>query len=296
MSTLPPRDSLSAGALGSLRSWGSWLAVLAGVILLYWPSYRDAMDKLWGNEDQSQAPLVIAVSLYLAWRAFGDSAGLARQPRPRSGLLLIVAGLCLHLLGRVGGVLFLQLLSQWLVLPGLLLTFFGSALLRRLAFPLFFLGFSFPVPAFLLDAATEPLKQWVSWAAETLLYAAGFPVAREGVILAIGPYQLLVADACSGLRSIMALLALAVLFSYMSRRGGVLYRLVVVAGIFPLALAGNLARVIILMLVTYYFGDEAGQGFIHGAAGLVVFLLALGGLLAWENLLRVLLPRLAAER
>jgi exosortase len=122
-----------------------------------------------------------------------------------------------------------------------------------------------------------------------VLYAAGYPISRTGVILSIGQYQLLVADACSGLHSMFSLSALGTLFMYMMARTSRLHNAIMLAAILPIAFVANIVRVIVLVLVTYHLGDEAGQGFLHGTAGMVLMLVALGILFALDALLRVVL-------
>ena len=123
-----------------------------------------------------------------------------------------------------------------------------------------------------------------------VLYAAGYPIARTGVMITIGQYQLLVADACSGLNSMFSLSALGTLFMYIMGRKSRLHNGVMLAAILPIAFCANIVRVVALVLVTYHFGDEAGQGFLHGAAGMVLMLVALVGLIALDGALRVVLP------
>jgi len=142
-----------------------------------------------------------------------------------------------------------------------------------------------PLPSTLVDALTGPLKQWISDLVENILYAFGYPIARSGVILSIGQYQLLVADACSGLHSMFSLSALGTLFMYMMARKSTLHNAVMLASILPIAFAANVIRVIVLVLVTYYLGDEAGQGFLHGAAGMVLMIAALVCFFALDGLL-----------
>src|SRR5207344_1473437 len=100
-----------------------------------------------------------------------------------------------------------------------------------------------------------------SSAAENILHAAGYPIGRTGVVLIVGQYQLLVADACSGLNSMFSLSALGFLYLYLMRRASVLHNALIVASILPIAFAANIVRVLVLILVTYHFGDAAGQGF-----------------------------------
>src|SRR5436309_1663020 len=120
-----------------------------------------------------------------------------------------------------------------------------------------------------------------------LLYWAGYPIARSGVILSIGQYQLLVADACSGLHSMFSLAALGTLFMYMMGRTSRVHNAIMLAAILPIAFIANIVRVIILVLITYHFGDEAGQGFLHGTAGVVLMLVALGILFALDAVLKL---------
>jgi exosortase len=129
------------------------------------------------------------------------------------------------------------------------------------------------------------LKQLVSVIAESLLYAVGYPIARSGVILSVGPYELLVADACSGLNSIFTLVALTALYLYLMRYRSMSYNLMLLACAVPIAIAANVVRVIVLVLVTYHFGDEAGQGFVHSFAGLLLFAVALTLVMALDGLL-----------
>mgnify|MGYP001094330308 CR=1 FL=1 len=145
-----------------------------------------------------------------------------------------------------------------------------------------------PLPFFLVDAITGPLKQQVSFLAEQLLYFGGYPIARTGVVLAIGPYQLLVADACSGLHSMYSLSAIGILYLYLMQYRNRVRVLLLLVAILPIAFLANVIRVIILALVTYHLGDEAGQGFLHGFAGILLFVVALGLLfgLDWPFLTR----------
>src|SRR5207237_4153224 len=124
-------------------------------------------------------------------------------------------------------------------------------------FPVLYLVFMTPLPGSLVDALTGPLKQWISDIVESLLYGAGYPIARSGVILSIGQYQLLVADACSGLHSMFSLAALGTLFMYMMGRTSRLHNAVMLASILPIAFAAKIVRVMLLVLVTYHLRDAA---------------------------------------
>jgi exosortase B len=151
----------------------------------------------------------------------------------------------------------------------------GTVALRAMWFALFFVIFMIPLPGFFVDALTNPLKRHVSEIAEHLLYAIGYPIARSGVTLTIGPYQLLVADACSGLHSLYSLSALGLLYLHLMRHTSFIRNAILAACILPIAFGANIVRVMFLVLVTFHLGDEAGQGFLHGFAGMVLFVAAL---------------------
>jgi len=179
----------------------------------------------------------------------------------------------------------LEVGSQIVVLMALLLLFLGRGALRLVWFPLFFLVFMTPFPEALVAAVTGPLKSAVSVVAAELLYKIGYPVSRVGVILNVGQYQLLVADACAGLNSMFTLEALGLLYMNMMKYTSVTRNVVLSILVIPIAFIANVVRVMILVLVTYHFGDAAGQGFVHSFAGMVLFLVGLLLVLATDFLL-----------
>jgi exosortase len=162
--------------------------------------------------------------------------------------------------------------------------------LALLWFPVLYLAFAVPLPGTLVDALTEPLKHGVSLIVVEVLHALGYPIARSGVMITIGAYELLVADACSGLNSMFSLAALGALFIHLKTRSSRLHTALLVASIVPIAFAANIVRVIALVLITYHFGDAAGQGFLHGAAGIVLMLVALLAFFGLDALLARCLP------
>jgi len=125
-----------------------------------------------------------------------------------------------------------------------------------------------------VDALSSPLKQGVSYVAELLLYPVGYPIARSGVILNVGQYQLLVADACAGLTSMFTLEAFGLLYMHVMGYTSRLRNVIVGILVIPCAFVANVVRVMVLVLVTYHLGNEAGQGFVHGFAGIVLFVVA----------------------
>ena len=172
-----------------------------------------------------------------------------------------------------------------LLLASLLLLFHSARGLKLVWFPLFFLLFMVPLPEALVAAVTAPLKSAVSAVASSLLYTAGYPVGRSGVIMTVGPYQLLVADACAGLNSMFTLEALGMLYMNLMGYTSVRRNVALAILLIPTAFFANIVRVMILVLVTYHFGDEAGQGFVHGFAGMVLFMVALMLMLVLDKVL-----------
>lgn len=262
---------------GSLLPRPAGLVLLAGFTALYLPTYWRAANDLWRSDEQAHGAVILLVVAWLFWRRRRAiaAAPVRPAPAPAAGWAIFALGLLLYVVGRSQDVSIFEIGSQIPVLAGALLVLCGWPAVRAAGFPLFYLAFMAPLPGFLVDAVTGPLKQWVSLLAEDILYAAGYPVARSGVVLSIGQYQLLVADACSGLHSMFSLAALGVLFMYLNARPGLVHNFLMLASILPIAFAANVIRVVFLALVTYHLGDEAGQGFLHGTAGIVLIVCAL---------------------
>jgi exosortase B len=268
----------------------AWLIALAGYAVMYLPIYWQAAGGIWQSDDHAHGAIVLVVVLWLFWTLRSPIALAPSQPRPWSGSLLFGAGLLLYVAGRAFGISIFEMASQIFVIAGGLLLMKGAAALRAAWFPVFYLIFMIPLPGLLVDAITGPLKQWISSIVVSVLYAAGYPIAQSGVVISIGQYQLLVADACSGLHSMFSLTALGTLFMYIMARKSRLHNAIMLASILPIAFVSNIVRVIALVLVTYHLGDEAGQGFLHGAAGMVLMLVALAAFFALDSLLAAILP------
>lgn len=276
-------------------TWRQWLPVALGLGVLYVPTYRDIALTFWQHERGSHGPIILLVVLWLLWRARAALVGAPSRRMPTTGWLLIATGLVLYVLGRSQGLVQFEAGSQIPLLAGIVLTLRGRDALRQLWFPILFLAFLVPLPGSLLDALLLPLKQLVSQVAEHLLYWAGYPVARTGVVLLIGPYQLLIADACSGLSSMIALSGIGLLYVYLAGHQGRLHNALLLASVLPIAFLANIVRVLILMLATYYFGDAAGQAF-HDQAGYLEIVFAFGGFFAFDALLMFARRRFVQRR
>lgn len=263
------------------------LLVLLGLFVVYVPEYAELTQTIWRSDEQGHGPIIFAVSLWLLYGQRHALAELNSRPATVSAVVVLVVGALLYALGRSQDIWIFSIGSQIWVLAGLALLFKGWRGLRLIWFPLFFMLFMVPLPEALVASVTAPLKSAVSYVASNLLYVMGYPVGRSGVMLTVGQYQLMVADACAGLNSMFTLEALGMLYMNLMRYTSVARNVTLAVMLVPIAFCANIGRVMILVLVTYYFGDAAGQGFVHGFAGMVLFMIALMLMLVVDKLLNV---------
>lgn len=286
-------SSTFSGKFSPSSPWMAWLPVAIGLAAICLPMFYHLSQTAWETEENSHGPIILMVFLWLMWqkRDVLIDEMHSIKTSPVAGWSALLFGLFVFILGRSQSINTLEVGALLPILIGVLLVMRGWSAVKALWFPLLFLCFLVPLPGMLVDMITGSLKQQVSVVAETLLYHAGYPIARNGVVLTVGPYQLLVADACSGLNSMFSLSALGLLYLYIMKYRNVMHIGLLLLAILPIAFLANVIRVIILVLITYYLGDAAGQGFAHNATGMVLFVLALIMLLAFDSLLRLTLFR-----
>jgi exosortase B len=263
-----------------------WLPVIAGVLVVGTPTFYSLANGIWQQDEYAHGPIILAAIAWLIWDRREVLLAAAEHAAPKTGYALLIFGLLVYVAGRSQEIGILEIGALIPILAGVLLAMRGWGALRALAFALLFVIYLIPLPGFFVDAITGPLKQHVSTIAEQILYSAGYPIARNGVVLNIGQYQLLVADACSGINSMFSLSAIGLLYLYLMRYKSWGHNALIVASLIPIAFCANIVRVIVLVLITYYYGDEAGQGFIHGFSGMILFVIALVVLLALDAILR----------
>lgn len=267
-----------------------WLIAGLGLAALVGPTLWDFLWGEWSTYSQGHEVLLLLAAAWLFHRQAGPIRALPDRPMAWGPVLLLTLGLLLYAFGRTQQFLRIELLSLWLVLVAVLACFKGWTVLRHIWFVLLFLLFVLPVPFSMVLVVTGPLKEAVSAVASTVLGWVGYPVGHAGVVITVGQYQLLVAEACAGLHSMFILEAMGLLYSNLMNyqswlRNGLLAVLVV-----PLSFLANVLRVMILVVVTYHFGDGVGQGFLHHFAGLVLFALALALIGAADRILGAVLP------
>jgi exosortase B len=269
-----------------------WLIALVGFAAMYAPVYWAAANGIWKSEDQGHGPIIVAVLIWLFWGLRNEIDKSPARPNLGAGVPTFALGLLTYAVGRIFNISILEFASQPFIAASVLLLFKGTSALRLAWFPVVYFIFMVPLPGMFIDALTGSLKGWISNIVEAVLYFLGYPIARSGVILSIGPYQLQVADACSGLNSMFSLSALGTLFMYIMGRKSRTHVATMILSILPIAFVANIIRVITLVLVTFYLGDEAGQGFLHGAAGMLLMLVALMLFFVLDKLLDLFLrPR-----
>lgn len=262
--------------------WQGWLltAVVAG---LYSPVMWRLVKQWYNDPDYSHGFLVPLLSAYLIWQRRDKLAEISRKPS-NWGVLVVLGSLGLLFLGSLGAELFLTRVSIILTICGLIVYFAGWALLRAMSFPLAFLLFAIPIPAIIYNEIVFPLQFIASRFATGILETLNlFPIMREGNVLIMPGMRLEVVEACSGIRSLMSLLALAAGYGYLAEKSN-LVRWFLVLAMIPLAIISNGTRVMITALMTNYIGPKAAEGFMHEFSGWVIFVVATVLFLALHSL------------
>lgn len=287
MQVVPP----PAARLTSLPN----ILLAIGLAVLVLPTMVEVAKVSWSTEQGGHGPIVLATGLWLLWRELKAGSPPARPGKLVIGLLMLAPLIAIFIVARITGVLEIEAFAMYgaLIVGAYLL--FGGAVLRTIWFPLVYLAFTLPPPDTVVAAVTQPIKIGISEWAVSLLHAAGYPVASSGVTIQIGQYQLLVAAACAGLNSIVTLGALCLFYVYLRHRSNFAAFMVVAVAAIPVAMFSNFVRVIVLVLVTYYLGEAAAQGFIHDFAGLLMFAVALLTIFAVDQIATPFYPRRPLE-
>ncbi len=288
--TEPPAPASPQGSV-DLRAWLNSWPLLAGFAVLAGPTFQSLGKTIWTTEAGAHGPIVLLTGIWLLSRQ-AESFRTLRSPGSLVGVAALLAvSLILYVLSRAFDFISLEVGGLYGVGLAMLYAVFGLRPVLANWFPLLYLGFLVPPPGWLIDELTAPLKQFVSFVSTDFLHAVGLPVAREGVTIFVASYQLLVEDACSGLNSLNGLIAISLFYIYLLRGSSVRYALVLTAFVVPIAVAGNIIRIMTLILMTYFFGDEVAQGFLHFLAGIFLFAIDLMLVFAVDKVLARVLPK-----
>ena len=274
------------GTKASIAQWLIWPLLLVGSFLVaYAPTAIGLINGPWQTEQEGHGPLIIAASLWLVWQSRDQIKSVAIVPAPVVGWIALGFGLLLLFLARTQDLLTFEVLSAIPVIVGCVLVTAGWPLFRALAFPIGFLFFAVPAPDWAIDALTVPLKVLISDLVTKMLYALGYPIAQNGVMIMIGTYQLLVKDACSGMNSIFALSAIGVFYAYAFRWESKVRAMLLLAAIIPITILANFIRVVTLVLIAYYGGVDLLDGPAHDLTGIGLFVVAVALLFLFDAIL-----------
>jgi exosortase len=272
-----------------------WFTLIVLVAISIPTMYRLG-TQVWSKEFGAHGPIVLATGAWLLSRRFPAMMAEAQPGNVVVSMLGALGSLAIYAFGRAYDLISLEVAGLYGF--GLVLMFdrFGPRTMLRNWFPIFYLGLLLPAPGWMLDEFTAPLKHLVSAMSAGIVIPMGVPLVREGVTMIVGPYQLLVEDACSGLNSLVGLISITMFYVYLLRNAGWRYSAFLVCLIIPVAIVANVIRIVFLILLTYYFGDAVGQGFLHVTAGLFLFALSLLLMFMIDSIVSRIWPSAKAAR
>ena len=277
---------------------GLWL-MFTGLAIMFVPTLWSlfVVNGLWTDDEHSHGPIILCISLWLLWKRWSEIPNVSSfVPSPTLAWACFVIAAILYIPGRALDIIYFETGAFVWALAGIILMAGGTSLINKLKFPLFFMLFMIPLPNTLVAPITGAMKLAVSAVTVAILSWADLPVARNGVVIYLGQYQLLVADACAGMRTLFMLEALGILYLNLVHYQSLLRNIVLPILIIPISFTANVIRVIVLALITYYWGNAAGQGFLHGFAGMVLFVVGLFLMFGTDSLLRLLSKKLSARK
>jgi exosortase len=281
--------TVSTGPLSLQNAHFAWGSLFIGtlVILTYHRALAGLVDTWWRNPDFSHGFLVPVFAAYLIWTK--KKALLEMRIAPSwSGVAVVAVGLIVMLLGSYGAAVFLSRASLVILLAGLVLSFAGWEFLRELRFALLVLFLAIPLPTIIFNQIALPLQIFASELASSLLTLFNVPVLRQGNIIQLAAMKLEVAEACSGIRSLVSLFTFAVFCGYFLEKT-FLRRLVLALASVPIAIVANAVRIFGTGLCVQYWDPDKAQGFFHEFSGWVVFLVSLGCLLVVHRIMQLFL-------
>jgi exosortase len=252
-----------------------WSIVLAGLLaVLYVPIIKDLVLQWWTDGDYSHGFFVPLFSAYILWRERNRWTRTSIKPS-NFGLVIMLASVGLLLLGSLGAEFFTSRFSLLLLITGMIVFLAGWAMLRAVSFPLAYLMWMIPIPVIIYNQITFPLQILASRMATSWLELAHVPVLRDGNILVLSNYSLEVVEACSGIRSLLTLMALAVAYGYLASPRQRWVRYFLALFMVPVAIGTNAVRIMVAGMLAHRFGPSAAEGFLHEFSGWAIFVIAL---------------------
>ena len=285
--------SATSPALTTARPWLPYLLIALLLAAVYYKVAAKLVFDWYDLPDYSHGFLVPFFALFVLWDGRDTIRNTPIKPS-WSGISLVLLGLAILILGVYGADLFLSRISFLILLSGILWTFFGRTMLKALRFPLFILLLAIPFPAIVFNQITFPLQLLASHVASSILPLLGVPVLNEGNVLELPVMKLEVAEACSGIRSLMSLFTLAVFYGYFLERG-TRRRVILALASIPIAVAANAARIVGTGLCVQYWDPDKALGFFHEFSGWVMFVISLTCLYLLHRLMRLIAPLKSAD-
>jgi exosortase len=275
-----------------LRSLPSGV-LLAGALALAIPTFQGIAGVSWSTEQGAHGPIVLAIAVWLFIRAWPQVKIDAKPGLLWGGGVVLVLALTFYCAARVFGSIVTESLAMYAAFVAALYLFVGARAMRVAWFPIFYFLFVLPPPGSLVATATQPLRLGISQWAVDVLALFDYPVARSGLLIYVGQYVLEVKAACGGLNSMISLSAIGLFYAYIRHNANVRYTVVLFFVVIAMAILANFVRVMLLVLITWHFGEQAAQGFLHGFAGMTMFAVAMIGVIAFDGAAGPLRRRLA---
>ncbi len=290
---------MATAAASSRIDWAAlirrhWLLVLGAAVMVL-PTIVAMAQGPWSMESGVHGPIVVATGVWLILRRTDEIRSIMQPGALPITIVMLAAAVPAYVFGRAFDFISIEVAAMMLAMLAAAHHYLGLEVLKRLWFPIFYLGFVIPIPGWLLDTVTQPLKILVSEVVMRSLAWVGYPVGRMGVTIYVASYQLLVEDACAGLNSLISLSAIGLFYVYMIRGSNWRYSMILLALVLPIAVAANVVRVAALVLITYYLGNAMAQGYLHNFAGMVTFTSALLFIFLVDKILTPLRDMLATD-
>jgi exosortase len=285
--TKSPSHSPDSHSIGGIPLWQFALPIALS-LWLYWPTILHLVGQWWHDPNFSHGFFVPLFSGFVLWQERDRLARIA--PRPSwSGLVVLLVAICLLIVGQLGAELFLARFSLLVLLAGFVILFQGWKMFHAVFFPWSFLLLMIPIPAIVFNQITFPLQLLASRVAARTLPLLGVPILREGNVINLPSMALEVAEACSGIRSLMSLVTLAIIYGYLTEKRIWVRWLLAVASV-PIAVVANSVRIIGTGLLVQYWDAEKAEGYFHASWGWIIFVISLLLLYALHALLRAVWP------
>lgn len=276
--------AVPAAARPRVASWLPFVALGLGLAALVIPTMIGIAQQSWASEQGAHGPIVLAIAVWLLARAWPAMAAAARPGSVLYGGTALAVMLLGYFAARVVGSIVLEAMAMYGALLATLYMFVGLRAMRDAWFPIAYFLFVLPPPGSFVAIATQPLRLQISALAVDLLAFLGYPVGRAGLEIFVDQYTLQVKAACGGLNSMISLTAIGLFFAYFRHNANVAYCVVLFFVAIAMAIVANFVRVMIVIFLTYYLGEQAAQGFLHQFAGLVMFAVTMGGVLLFDEL------------